>query len=452
MSETIHEIGDQKYQSKVVQALLQDYTYAEQLHDVLKPEFFSQEHLKHIVRVLFQYREKYKVFPSSDTIVDILNKEGTKDIIRTRVDSFMDKTSTTPLNGDMNYIQETSIDFCRRQSLLEGINVALEEIDTGNFDGIWKIITDAANKGTSRDEGHNYLEGFDLRNEKCERSPIPLPWDVINKTFGGGADRQSLITFIGPTGAGKTHFLTNVSASGIEAGLNVVYISLEIADYKIGLRHDAYFSGVDINKVPEEAERVQQEVRAAVPKGKLFIKEFPTRGASVNTIRAYLQRLKSIKNFVPDMLVLDYAALLRAPRVGDKSYHDLETVYAELRGLAQEWNILIVTADQTNRGGMNQEIVTLESIADAFSRATVCDAIITISRTIEDKAMGTGRLFLAKSRFGPDGIVFPFLINTAKVKIRVMRESQTVGEVFKESEENEKKKTLDRLKQLKDKR
>jgi len=447
-----HEIGDQRYQEKVVQALLQDYKYAEQLHDVLKPDFFSQEHLKQVVRILFNYREKYKAFPSPDTIADILNKEGTQDIVRSRIGSFMEKIKETPLNGDMGYIQETSIDFCRRQSLLEGINNALEEIDTGNFDGIWKIITDAASKGATRDEGHDYLEGFDYRNLKCERDPVALPWKALNDVMGGGPDRQSLITFIGPTGSGKTHFLTNVSASGIEQGLNVVYISLEIADYKIGLRHDAYFSGVAINDVPGEVEKVKAEVRAAVPKGKLFIKEFPTRGATVNTIRSYLQRLKSMKQFTPDMLVLDYAALLRAPKVGDKGSHDLESVYAELRGLSQEMNILIVTADQTNRGGLNQEIVTLESIAENFNRATVCDAIVTISRTVEDKSQGTGRLFLAKSRFGPDGIVFPFLINTAKVKIRVLRESQTAGEVHQESEQNEKKRTLNRLKELKDKK
>ena len=294
-SDMAHEIGDQKYQEKVVQALLQDYQYAEQLHDVLKPEFFSQEHLKHIVRVLFDYRIKYKAFPSPDTVTDILNKEGTQDIVRSRVGSFMDRIDENPLNGDLGYIQETSIDFCRRQSLLEGINDALGEIDTGNFDGIWKIITDAASKGGVRDEGHEYLEGFELRNQRCERDPVKLPWKVINDVMGGGPDKQGLITFIGPTGSGKTHFLTNVSAAGIEQGLNVVYVSLEIADYKIGLRHDAYFSGVNINDVPDNEERVKAEVHAKVPKGKLCIKEFPTRGATVTTIRSYLQRLKTIK-------------------------------------------------------------------------------------------------------------------------------------------------------------
>lgn len=452
MNNNLPEIGDVAYQSKVVQALMQDYQYAEQLHDVIKPEFFSQEHLKHVVRTLFDYRDKYKMFPSPEIVTDIITKEGTQDIILHRVNDFIKKSEENPLNGDLGYIQETSIDFCRRQSLLEGINDALGEIDTGNFDGIWKIITDAASKGASRDEGHEYLEGFEHRNQKCERDPIALPWKVMNDVMGGGPDRQGLITFIGPTGAGKTHFLTNVSAAGIENGLNVVYVSLEIADFKIGLRHDAYFSGVAINDVPSNEEKVKAEVRSAVPKGRLFIKEFPTRGASVNTIRSYLQRLKTMKQFSPDLLVLDYAALLRAPKIGDKGSHDLESVYAELRGLAQELNLLVVTADQTNRTGMNQEIVTLESIAENFNRATVCDAIITISRTMDDKAGGTGRLFLAKSRFGPDGIVFPFLIDTAKVKIRVMRESQSVGEVHQESEANTKEKMAKRLKELKDKK
>lgn len=448
MASSYPVIGDLKYQEKVVQALFQDYEYAEQIYDVIKPDFFDQKYLTEIVRVVSDYKNKYNTFPSPDVVEDIMKRDEANDIIRSQASIFFTRVKESPLNGDMGYIQETSIDFCRRQTMKGAIEKALVRIEDNSFDDVWKIITDAANKGATRDIGHDYLGGFQYRTEKSIRDPMPTPWPVLNNIFGGGWEKKSLVTFIAPTGAGKTHFLVNVSAAGIAAGYNVVYISLEIADFKIGLRHDAYFSGVNINDVPEEMDRVKQEVESSVKAGQLFIKEFPTKGASVQSIRAYLQRLKTIKNFTPDIVVVDYAALLRAPRVGDKSYHDLGSVYEELRGMAQELNILLVTADQTNRSGLNAEIVSLESIADEYARATVCDLIMTVSRTMEDKTSNTGRIFIAKSRFGVDGIVYPFVLDPAKVKVTIHDSVNTPSEVFQTSEEDKKKKIAMRFKEL----
>ena len=429
------EIGDKKYQERVVQALMQDHLFAEQMSDVLKPEFFKEnKYLSEIVETLFRYKEKYFSFPSSDVIKDMVKQNEVGDLIRSQVNAFLDGIEGRPLNGDMGYIQDTSMDFCKRQSLLEGVEQALTEIERSNFDSVWRIITDAANRGSTRDNGHEYLNGFEYRSEKSVRQPLRTPWEVLNGVLGGGWERKTLTTFIAPTGAGKTHFLTNVSAGGIEAGYNVVYVTCEIADYKVGLRHDAYFSGIKINDVPSEMERVKQEVEAAA-KGRLFIKEFPTKRASVQTIRSYLQRLKSVNGFVPDILVVDYADLLKSGKNYGEKRHELEGVYEELRGLAQEWNIVVVTADQTNRGGLNLEVVTLDAIAESYAKATVCDLIMTISRKLEDKTTNTGRLFVAKSRLGPDGMVYPFFMNPATVKVKVLNQFETADQAFQKSEE-----------------
>jgi len=436
MSEERHGIGDQRYQEKVVQALMQDHLYAEQIGDILKPEMFKEnKHLSEIVNILFGYKQKYNAFPSNEVLFDIIKKDDDiGDVIQTQIRLFLKNVKDRPLNGDMSYIQDTSIDFCRRQAMLEGINKALEHIETGTFDSVWKTITDAASRGTTRDVGHEYMDGFKDRSEKSVRVPLATPWPVLNSILGGGWERKTLSTFIAPTGAGKTHFLCNVTAGAIIEGYNACYVSMEIADYKVGLRHDAYFSGVKINDVPDEMQRVEKEARTVV-KGRLFIKEFPTKMASVQTIRSYLNRLKTLHNFAPDVLVIDYADLLKPSKSYGEKRHELEGVYEELRGLAQELNIVVVTADQTNRSGLNLEIVTLDAIAESYAKATVCDLIMTVSRKLEDKRHNTGRLFVAKSRLGPDGMVFPFIMDPATVKVRILAEHELPEEAFPPSQD-----------------
>jgi len=456
MSDTLDSkaIGDSRYQEKTVQALLQDHEYAEQISDVLKAEFFDQKHLKEIVEVYFWYREKYDAFPSSEIIEEAMRKNGASDVIRTQATAFFQRSEDTPLNGDIGFIKDTSLEFCRKQALIGGVTDALDQIEVGNFDSVLKVIMDSASKGASRDIGHDYMEGFQTRSEKSIRSPVPTPWPVLNDIFNGGWERGTLATCIAPTGAGKTHFLCNVSAGGIAAGHNVCYITLEIADFKIGLRHDAYFSGLKINDIPGEMEQVEEQVRGTV-KGRLFIKEFPTKRASVQTVRAYLQRLKALKGFIPDILVLDYADLLKSSRTYTEKRHECESVYEELRGLANdpEFNkMVIVTADQSNRGGLDQEVVTIASIAESYAKATVCDLIMSVSRRLEDKATNTGRLAILKSRLGPDGIVYPFMMNTATVKMSILKQVETVSQALDAGEEAKTNNIRERARKLAKKR
>lgn len=422
MSETKYaSIGDKVYQEKVVQALLQDHDYAEQMLELMTPDFFDQSYLSEIVDALFSYKKKYETWPSADVLKMVAFDKLDDDVVKFQLREFLSTTVKNPLNGDMRYIQDTSLDFCKRQNIKFAMAKAIDMIDSGTYDQIQKVITDSLAKGASSDLGSDYVDTFNSRLEKNVRKPIQTPWSILNREFNGGWERGTLATVIAPTGAGKTHFLCNVSAGAVELGYNAVYISLEIAEYKIGLRHDAYFSGVKINDVASEAQKVESEIKSAV-KGRLFIKEFATKTASVQTIRNYLKRLKSLKDFSPDIIVIDYADLLRPSRTYGEKRHELEGTYEELRGLAQEFQAQIVTADQTNRAGLNEEIVSIDKIGEAYSKATVCDLIMTISRRREDKVSHLGRLYIAKSRLGPDGMVYPFMLNGATVKMQIFEQ------------------------------
>lgn len=419
-SDTFSKMG-RPYQERVVQALLYDHTFAEQMADVIDPKFFDLKYLQEIVSKLYDYKLRYKTYPSIEVLDVIVTREQQlDDALSAQVKEYLARAASTPLNGDTGYIQESSLEFCKKQSLKDAIIKVIDQIEDRKYDAIQSTIKEALNKGSSRDVGHEYMEGFASRSERSLRkSLMPTGWDILDRAFNGGWERGILATFIAPTGAGKSMFLVNCGASSLMCGLNVLYVTCEMADYKIGIRFDSYFSGVEINKVNENKEKVETDARSKV-KGRLFIKEFPTKTATVQTIRSYVQRLNATRDFSPDVLIIDYADLLRGARShGDKRF-ELESIYEDLRALAQELNCVVITADQTNRSGLEMDVVTIAQIGEAYAKATVCDVIMTVSRTTADKQAHTGRMYLAKSRLGSDGMVYPFLLNTSTVKVTLL--------------------------------
>jgi archaellum biogenesis ATPase FlaH len=446
--ETFSKMG-KTYQEKVVQALLQDYMFAEQMADVIQPKYFDVKYLQEVVKNFYDHKAKYKTYPSLDVLEVMITRqdEDADPLLSTQVREYLERTKTTSMNGDKGFIEESSLDFCKKQSLKDGLVKAIDMMESGNYDAIQSVIKDALNRGGVRDMGHNYKEGFAQRGQKSVRKPIPTGWPILDKAFNGGWERATLSTFIAPTGAGKSMFLVNCGAAALEQGLNVLYVTLEMAEWKIGIRFDSYYSGVEINKVPDNQDQIKCEVNNRV-RGELFIKEWPTKNASVQTIRAYLQRLTATKGFTPDMLVVDYADLLRGSRGYNDKRFELEGIYEELRALAQEFNVVVITADQTNRSGLDMEIVTIGQIGESYAKATVCDVIMTISRRMEDKQCNGGRLFLAKSRLGQDGMVYPFMLNTATVKVELLQQGQDPIALFMENNQNRAQVMADRYSKL----
>lgn len=437
------------YQEKVVSAILTDLQFAEQIADVILPKYFELKYLQEIVRLIFTHRQQFKTWPSVDLVGIMLTKEVGDDLIAHQGKEFLKRVIEQPLNGDMGYIEATAIDFARRQTLMEAMTVAIDRIEQSDYESVSSVIKEAMNKGATRDLGHDYndIDGAERRASSATRAPIPTGWEVLDRAFNGGWERGTLTTFIAPTGAGKSMFLVNCTAAAVMIGLNALYVTCEMADYKIGLRHDSYFSEVPINDIPSSQDKVKKAIGEKV-KGRLFIKEYQTKTATVQTIRAYIQRLISTKNVVPDVVVVDYADLLRSARGHEQKRYELESVYEELRALAQEFKVVMITADQTNRSGLEMEVVTIAQIGESYAKATVCDVIMTVSRRLEDKQTNSGRLFLAKSRLGGDGTVFPFILNTATVKVSVLNTGVDPVAVFMENAKHLREKTSSRASEL----
>lgn len=425
------------YQEKVMQAMLSDSLFADQMLDVLNPKFFDVDYLQSICQKFFEHKRKFKTFPSAEVLELMVTKDPDASLqLATQVKDYIHRSVEKPLNGDRGYIQESSLDFCKKQTMKDALIKAIDKMEELKFDDIAPIIKDALVAGAPRDLGHEYSSGFAQRAIRSDSKRIPTGWAPLDKVLNGGWERGTITTFIAPTGAGKSHFLVNAGAAAVEQGMNVAYITLEMADYKIGLRFDSYYSGVELNHVQDFAQKVE-EVAKKKAKGRLFIKEFPTKAATVQTIRSYLQRLQAIHNFTPDIVCVDYADLLRGARGYNDKRFELEGNYEELRALAQEFRLCVLTADQTNRSGLEMEVVTIGQIGESYAKATVCDLIMTVSRTMEDKQANTGRLFVAKSRLGRDGMIFPFIMNPATVKVNMLAENTNMQEIIEAGEEKQ---------------
>ena len=290
-------------------------------------------------------------------------------------------------------------------------------LKTSSFEQISSVINGALKLGSDNNFGHDFIKDFEERYTITARDPISTGFERIDEICKGGIGKSELGVVIAPTGAGKSMILVHLGAQALKMGLNVVYYTLELSEEVVGQRFDSCISEVFLNDLKAQKTKVYDDISKI--EGKLIIKEYPTKSASVNTIRSHLERVRQ-RDFEPDMILVDYGDILRPVKHNSEERDELQEIYEQLRAISQEFNCPVWTASQTNRSGLNAEVVTMESISEAFSKCFVADFIFSLSRTIEDKTANTGRIFIAKNRNGPDGIVYPVFMDTSNVCIKVL--------------------------------
>ena len=196
----------------------------------------------------------------------------------------------------------------------------------------------------------------------------------------------------------------------------------------IALRYDSCVTEIPLKDLFVFKEHIYENVQDL--QGGLIIKEYPTKSASTRTLENHLERLRQ-RDFKVDMIIVDYGDLLKPNVIRKEKRMELESIYEELRAIAQKNNCPVWTASQTNRSGLNAEVITMESISEAFNKCFVADFIFSVSRTIDDKNANTARMFIAKNRFGPDGLVYPLFMDTSNVKIEVLEPTgETVNDII----------------------
>lgn len=391
--------------------LKHDLEFFSEIMPLLKPEFFDFPAYKNLFLGISNYYDEYRKLPSDRVLPDyILNQvSGASndgiDYVGTiaEVNSF-DKSCI----NDREFLLDTVEMFARQKAMEHAIRKAVgilnEEGDPG---AVEELVKSALLVNRSVDVGQDYFTDVNTRlqrNAEDKRDQlIPTAFVTHNRNLEGGLARKELAMVAAPPGVGKSLYLVNQGATAIREGKNVLYVSLEMSEDKIAGRFDSVLSDLNNKDLKEKplAKLKLKEVLSEIKeksRGRLIIKEFPTGACNVNQLRAYLVQLRLHRDFVPDLLIVDYLELLRPNRQIDAEYQAQQRISEELRGLAVEQNALLWTATQTNRQARRVNIITDAELGDSYGKIRTADWAISLNQNQEEYDDGVMRVFVMKAR------------------------------------------------------
>jgi len=327
---------------------------------------------------------------------------------------------------DLEFVKQETLGFCKNQVLKGAIIESIDLLEQKNYDEIKVKIDEAMKAGSERDLGHDYIISLDARLNESVRETMPTPWDAVTDVMDGGLAGGELGVLVAPAGIGKSWCLQSLGAHLVRQGKTVVHYTLELNESYVGLRYDTVFSGVTTSNIKFYQDDVQKVIDGLT--GKLIIKYYPTRAASVNTLAAHLKQME-IQEIKPDVVIVDYADILKPTTFYKEKRHATGETYENLRGMAGEFNIPVWTASQANRSSLEEEVIDASKVSEDYSKVMTADFVMSVSRKVEDKIANTGRFHVIKNRFGVDGITFPANINTNTGLIQVHEASTVSGKV-----------------------
>ena len=426
MSDRLSEFG-YTFQIKIITCLLKSKEFLQQIQDILDVSYFENESNQFLVSTIKEYFEKYKTQPTAE-VMKVKISEISDDVLKKSVVSNIKDTYKYLESEDLEFVMEQTLDFCKNKVLKNAIIDSVELLKSGKYDAIKNKIDKAMTAGAERNVGHDYVDSVEDRYNQATRYISPTGWDVIDNLMDGGLGKGELGVVVAPAGIGKSFLLVNLGAQAIKKGKNVLHYTLELNEAYVGLRYDSVITGIANQELKYNIDTVKETVKDI--KGNLVIKYYPTKTAAISTIFSHVERYKMLGK-QPDMVIVDYADLLRGSG-GTKEYRlELGNIYEELRGLAGQLEVPVWTASQANRSALQENVIQADKIAESYSKIMTADFVMSLSRKIEDKVGGTGRIHVIKNRFGPDGITFPSQINTNNGSFEIYDEKSVKGAELK---------------------
>lgn len=411
--------------------LIKSEKYARKVIPFLKKSYFSEQSEKQIFHAIIEHYEKYNILPTKTEIKhSIENIENiTEDLYNDSI-SYIESLNQSD-DPDFDWLVDTTEKFCQDKAVYNAIMDSISIIDGTDEKrtkhAIQDILKDALAVTFDSNVGHDYLDEAEKRFEyySMEEDRVPFHLDIFNKITNGGIPNKTLNMILAGTNTGKSMMMVDFSANYLLQGKNVLYITLEMAEEAIANRIDANLMNMPVNAVDKlEHDMFTKRIDNIRKKtcGKLIVKEFPTSSAHVGHIRNLLQELKLKKNFVPDVICVDYINIMASSRVklaNTNSYFYIKAIAEELRGLAVELDVPIWSATQSNRSGQNDTDIDLTNTSESFGLPATVDFMFAVIRTEELDDLGQLMVKQLKSRYGNKNFYEKFVIGVEAEKMKL---------------------------------
>ena len=420
-----------KIEKVILQNLANDDVFMRKVIPFLKRDYFIDNTEKIVYDKIKNFIDEYNVIPTKDALViasqndKSLNEDQYKEVVELIHD-------LEPTDHNKDWLYKETEKFCKDKAIYNAILQSISIIDgrdkARTEDGIPQLLQDALGVCFDNNVGHDYIESADKRYEFYHRveSRVPFDLEYFNKITNGGMPNKTLNVCLAGTGVGKSLFMCHVAASVLAQGKNVLYITLEMAEERIAERIDANLMNITMDQLKDLPKTLFdnriEKIRAKT-EGTLIIKEYPTTGAHTGHFKALLNELQLKKQFKPDIIIIDYLNICASSRfkggANINSYTLIKSIAEELRGLAVEENLPILSATQTTRGGYGNTDVELTDTSESFGLPATVDFMFALISTEDMEKMNQLMVKQLKNRYNDPTINKRFVIGVDRAKMKL---------------------------------
>jgi len=412
-----------------------DEEYTRKTLPFIRGEYFQESSEKLLFTEIQSYVNKYNSMPTQEALViEIDKKINLTDDQHKKTIALVKQITIDPEVSDTKWLIDATEDFCQEKAIYNGIMQSIQILDDKNKTekldkgSIPKILADALSVSFDNHIGHDFIDDAETRYDfyhKVEKR-IPFDLDYLNRITKGGLAEKSLNIVLAGTGVGKSLFMCHCAAANLTMGKNVLYITMEMAEERIAERIDANLMNVELDRLvgmPKETYLRKVESLREKTKGKLIIKEYPTASANVNHFSHLLNELKLKRQFIPDIIYIDYLNICSSARMkmgsSINSYTYIKAIAEELRGLAVEHKVPVVSATQTTRSGYTNSDVGLEDTSESFGLPATADLMFALISTEELAELNQIMVKQLKNRYSDPTTNKRFVIGVDRAKMKL---------------------------------
>ena len=442
-------VQQSRIENTIISSLFFNEDYTRKVLPFVKEEYFGNRVEQLLFGEIFKFVEKYNNLPTKDAMLIELNQR--KDINEEELNHLKDYVNQIEnTEPDEQWLTETTEKFCKdravHNAVLSGIKILDGKDKKQTAEAIPHILSDALAVSFDKSVGHDYIEDAEDRfkwyHTKEKRYQFDL--DYMNRITKGGVPSKTLNIALAGTGVGKSLFMCHLASSYLLQGLNVLYITLEMAEERIAERIDANLLDVtmeDLHDMPQQLYEGKISKLREKTQGQLVIKEYPTASAHSGHFKSLMNELALKKSFRPDVIFIDYLNICASSRFKGgniSSYFYVKAIAEELRGLAVEFNVPIFSATQTTRTGYVSTDIGLEDTSESFGLPATADFMFALISNEELEALGQMKVKQLKNRYNDPSINRAFIIGVDRSKMRLYDVQQKAGDIVDANQVDEK--------------